>query len=218
MRPLILASASPRRQALVGLLARPVQILIADVDERGVLNPDPAGYVLAVARLKASKVANLARGDGLVVAADTMVVLDGQLLGKPDNKEEAWEMLRRLRGRIHQVYTAVAVVDLGSGREVSDVAQMNVRFRDYSDQEIADYIATGDPLDKAGAYAIQHSLFRPVLAFDDCYAGVVGFPLCHLTRLLRQLGEGPTIDIAAACQTYHHYHCPVFPTILGLSG
>lgn len=217
MRSLILASASPRRQALVGLLARPVQILVADVDERGILNPDPAGYVLEVARLKASKVATLAEGDGLVVAADTMVVLDGQLLGKPDGVEEAWAMLRQLRGQAHQVYTAVVLVDLRSGREVSDVAKMKVRFRDYSDQEIADYIATGDPLDKAGAYAIQHPLFRPVVAFDDCYAGVIGFPLCHLTRLLGQLGEASAIDIATACQSYHHYHCPVFPTILGLS-
>lgn len=218
MRPLILASASPRRQALVSLLARPVQIVVADVDERAVANPDPAGYVLTVARLKANKVATLSEGDGLVVAADTMVVLAGQMLGKPDNEAEAWDMLRRLRGQVHQVLTAVVVVDLVSGREVSDVAQINLRFRDCSDQEIADYIATGDPFDKAGAYAIQHPVFRPVLSFDDCYAGVVGFPLCHLTRLLRQLGEEPTTDVAAACQTYHQYNCPVFSTILGLSG
>ena len=215
MPPLILASASPRRQALIGLLTRPVQVVVADVDERAVWDPDPAGYVLAVARLKARKVTTLAGGDGFVVAADTMVVLDGQMLGKPDSQEEAWEMLHRLRGQVHQIYTAVVVVDLRSGREVSDVAQLTISFRNYSDQEIADYIATGDPLDKAGAYAIQHPVFRPVIAFDGCYAGVVGLPLCHLTRLLRQLGEEPTIDIAVICQNYHQYHCPVFPTILG---
>jgi predicted house-cleaning NTP pyrophosphatase (Maf/HAM1 superfamily) len=87
-------------------------------------------------------------------------------------------------------------------------------MRNYSDQEIEAYIATGDPLDKAGSYAIQHPGFQPVIDFFGCFAGVVGLPLCHLVRSLRKSGVSVPVDIAAVCQAYHHYDCPVFETIL----
>jgi MAF protein len=192
--------------------------MAADVDETSVDHPDPAVNVVQTAQLKAEAVAARAARDGpqdgIIIAADTIVVLDNKVMEKPAGEEEARTMLRQLRGRTHQVFTGLTIVNKAAGRTVTDVARMDVPMREYSDQEIEAYIATGDPMDKAGAYAIQHAGFHPVVNFEDCFAGVVGLPLCHLVRSLRKAGVVVEADVAAACQAHHHYDCPVFETIL----
>jgi septum formation protein len=211
---LILASASPRRKELIPLLGLPWRVMVARVDEESVSHPDPALDVIATARLKASQVVRRAPAGSLVVAADTTVVLDGRRLNKPSGPDEAREMLLQLRGRSHEVHTGIVVVDKDNDRWLSDVATVRVPMRDYSPDEIDAYVASGDPLDKAGAYAIQHPEFQPVTALSDCYAAVVGLPLCHLARALRHLGLPATTDVPRLCQQHHRYQCPVFSQIL----
>ena len=143
------------------------------------------------------------------------MVIDGDILGKPADGAEATSMLRRLRGRTHQVYTGIAVLDMAGGHLRSDLCVTDVPMRCYADDEIEAYVSTGDPLDKAGAYAIQHPGFQPVAGMAGCYASVMGLPLCHLTRLLREADILPQADIPEACQAFLQYDCPVFSDILG---
>jgi MAF protein len=217
---LILASNSPRRRELIQLLGLPVHLTTADVDEESVTDPDPARNVVKTARLKATAVhdqfRHLPPSDQIIIAADTMVVLDNETLGKPADAEQARATLRRLRGREHKVYTAVIFIDLRDGRQLEELAESPVRMRPYSDAEIEAYLATGDPFDKAGGYAIQHPQFAPAPAFDHCYANVVGLPLCHLARGLRRLGVAPPEETAQACQRHCGYDCPVYTTIAPL--
>lgn len=210
----ILASASPRRRELIHLLGLPFEIKQADVDEEQVTHPDPTVNAMMTARLKVTAVAATIQDPAIVVGADTIVALGNQVLGKPAGQAEAWEMLRALRGRLHQVHSGLAVVDTTTGRLLTDVASVQVPMRPYSDAEIATYLASGDPFDKAGGYAIQHPEFRPVDHLSGCYAAVVGLPLCHLARLLRELDVPTNPEIAAACQRYHQYDCPVYAEIL----
>lgn len=212
--PLVLASGSPRRQELIQLLGLPWRVMVADVDEESVGHDDPALNAILTAQLKADAVVPLTPANAVIIAADTMVVLDGRVLGKPANAAEARQMLQALRGRIHQVVTSIVVINKANGQTVTDAAVVDVPMREYSDQEIEAYIATGDPFDKAGGYAIQHPGFQPVPAFGDCFAAVVGLPLCHLTRALQKVGTFPPNDVPAACQRHHNYQCPVFEEIL----
>lgn len=211
---LILASASPRRQALLQLLGLPFQVMVADVDEDSITHPDPAINVVETARLKAITIAARCSDPAIIIASDTTVALDGQMLNKPANGEEVWLMLRALRGRVHQVHTGLVLLHTATRQMITDVATVPVPMRSYSDAEIAAYIATGDPLDKAGGYAIQHPQFQPAPTLSGCYAAVMGFPLCHLTRALRQFGITVEADVAAACQQTIQYDCPVYATIL----
>jgi septum formation protein len=217
---LILASASPRRHELMLNLGMPFTIRVANVDEESVTDPDPATNVCRTAALKARAVAaDLAAEadhpapDSILVAADTTVAVDGRRLAKPSGADEAWWMLRLLRGRRHQVYTGISLLQPASGRIVEAVAATIVTMRDYSDAEIAAYIATGDPMDKAGAYAIQHPHFRPVAALDGCYANVVGLPLCHLVCALEGMGITLPLPGPVACPP-HPRQCPFYPTSL----
>jgi MAF protein len=211
---LILASGSPRRQQLIQLLGLPWRVMVADVDEDSIDHPDPAVNVIQTAQLKAEAVLPLVPEKAIVLAVDTTVALDGQMLNKPTDENEARAMLQRLRGRTHQVHTGLVIINKATGQLITDVASVNVPMRHYTDEEIEAYIATGDPLDKAGAYAIQHPDFRPVSQLQDCYAAVVGLPLCHLVRSLRKIGVDVPVDIAHHCQVYHQYDCPVFERIL----
>lgn len=219
---LILASGSPRRRELLGVLGMPFEVRAAGVDETP--NPDEAPEACAqrLAREKATPppappLLKKSAGEGretIVIAADTIVVLDGEILGKPRDAAEAAAMLRRLRGRAHEVMSAIAVVNTATGERREALCRSEVRMREYSEAEIAGYVAGGDPLDKAGAYAIQHDGFRPAQHFNHCYASVMGLPLCHLTRALRQLGAEPPADVPAACQQFNNYQCPVYKEIL----
>ena len=190
---LILASGSPRRRHLLSCLALPFRVVVPDVDEDVPSAADltPEQMAEALARAKALSVAQREGGD-LVLAADTLVVDGETVLGKPRNPDEAAAMLRRLRGREHRVITGLALVDAGRPNfSLADHVTTAVSMRPYSDQEIAAYIARGEPFDKAGAYAIQDEAFRPVASYDGCYCNVVGLPLRAVIRLLR---EG-TLDI-----------------------
>lgn len=211
---LILASNSPRREWLLSLGGLSFQISPAEVDERPLPDESPREYVLRLAESKARAVGSGAHREALILAADTSVVDQGHILGKPSSPEEAQDMLRRLRGGVHQVYTAVALWRAADGACARDVCVTDVPMRSYSDDEMQAYIASGDPLDKAGAYAIQHPGFRPVENLDGCYANVIGLPLCHLARTLAKFDVNFENDIPYACQKALDYECPVYSQIL----
>ncbi len=210
---LLLASQSPRRRELLSLTGFEFEVRPAVVDERVLPGEDPGGYVLRLAAAKARAVAPLAPPGWVVVGSDTAVVDGTLILGKPGSKAEAETMLRSLRGRRHQVYSAVAVLKY-PGQMHTDLCITEVPMRSYRDEEIAVYVESGDPLDKAGAYAIQHAGFRPVDDLEGCFANVMGLPLCHLVRTLRKLDINPRVDVPGHCQAATGYLCPVYDSIL----
>ncbi len=180
---LCLASESPRRARILSDAGLVFDVEPARVDEDAVDAPDPAAKAVRLAELKAGEVAERSTG-AAVIAADTLVVLGGDVLGKPGSPREAVAMLRRLRGRTHAVVTGVAVA--GPGGRASGAETTTVRFRAYSDDEIEEYVAGGSPLDKAGAYGIQDEDFSPAESLTGCYLNVVGLPLCLAGRLLTE--------------------------------
>jgi len=211
--PIVLASGSPRRRELMALLGLDYQVMAADVDERAGPAEAPADLAARLSRAKALAVAGSA-ARGVIIAADTIVVLDGAILGKPADPDEARRMLRALRGRPHLVLTAIALVRRPDGETLSELVETAVEMRPYRDEEIEAYIASGDPLDKAGAYAIQHSGFSPVTRIEGCYANVVGFPLCHIYRALRRLGADGARRPIAGCRAATGYPCAYYPHVL----
>lgn len=211
---LTLASNSPRRRQLLAFGGWMFHVAPVDIDESPHPGEAPLPYVLRMARTKAVHAAQHLKPGGVAVAADTTVADGGDILGKPADTSEAAEMLKRLRGRTHQVHTAIAVIRAGEDDPLIDVCTTDVPMRPYTDAEIADYIASGDPFDKAGGYAIQHAGFRPVESLAGCYANVVGLPLCHLTRALRNVHIAPQGDIPASCLHELHYDCQIYPEIL----
>ena len=211
---ILLASNSPRRRELMALGDWTFTPAVSDVNEDQRQGEPPADYVLRLAADKALAAASKAGADQVIVAADTTVVDGDALLGKPQDAAEATAMLRQLRGRVHQVYTGLAVLNMRTGQMLQDLCVTNVPMRDYSDAEIAGYVKSGDPLDKAGAYAIQHDEFHPVAALKGCFASVMGLPLCHLLRLLDRIGLEPDPQLPSRCQAYLDYSCPVSDAIL----
>lgn len=180
---LILASQSPRRKALMELFRLPFTVRVADVDESMDPGKAPEEEVARVSRAKAEAVERAS--EDIVVAADTIVVCDGRILGKPKSESEAFQMLRLLSGRTHQVMTGLTVL---RGDTVSTSAQITqIRFRPLSDGEILAYIRTGEPMDKAGAYGIQGgaALFAEDIQGD--YYNVMGLPVCRLGQVLRRM-------------------------------
>lgn len=180
---LILASQSPRRRELLGLFRRPFIIRVADIDEAMDPSLPPYDEVARVSRAKAEAVSRQA--DDIVVAADTIVVCEGRTLGKPHSEAEAAEMLRLLSGRDHQVMTGMTV--LRGEASVTCTEVTDIHFRPLSEKEIESYIATGEPMDKAGAYGIQGgaALFAQRMVGD--YYNVMGLPVCRLYEILTQL-------------------------------
>lgn len=209
---IVLASTSPRRRELLALTPLSFIVSVADVDESTRENEQPAEYVLRLAETKARAIR--ANADQLVLAADTTVVDGHDILGKPVDDADAFAMLTRLRGRTHQVYTGLALLRQRDGLLLTDLSVTDVPMREYTDQEIRAYIATGDPLDKAGAYAIQHAQFHPVDYLGGCFASVMGLALCHVTRMLRKAGVDPGADVPVNCQRCLEYDCPVYHKIL----
>ncbi len=209
----ILASQSPRRRELMRLLGYPFSIEVADADEGSVTNADPALNVVETARLKVKIVAGLQKrpfpNRTIILAADTIVALDGQMLGKPANVADAHDMLVALRGRQHAVHTGFALFDLNRHVELTGVHTATVTMRPYRDDEITTYIASGDPMDKAGAYAIQHPQFRPVADLNGCYLGVMGLSICHLLTSLKELETPQNADLTAVALAHRQYACPL---------
>jgi MAF protein len=212
---LLLASNSPRRRQLLALGGWEFESAPSKIDESALPAETPAAYVVRLAGEKALACADSAAPGQIVIGSDTTVVIDGDILGKPADEIEAAAMLRRLRGRTHEVYTGIAALDPATGQLLTDLCITEVPMRAYGDDEISSYVATGDPLDKAGAYAIQHPGFQPVASMAGCYASVMGLPLCHLMRMLRQIGLRPRSDLPGECQAFLRYDCPVYLEILG---
>ena len=210
---LVLASSSPRRRQLLSLARWQFSVTAAHVDEsQSPHGESPSEYVLRLAETKAR--ATKAGADQIVLAADTAVVDGMDILGKPKDSAEATAMLTRLRGHTHQVYTGIALLRMRDGLLLKDLCVTDVPMRNYSDDEMNDYVATGDPLDKAGAYAIQHPQFHPVAEVEGCYASVMGLPMCHVILLMRKMDIQPNADVFAGCETLLEYQCPVSDALL----
>ncbi len=187
MARLILASQSPRREALLKQVGLDFEIVPSDLEEELAPGMAPAEAAALLALDKARSVASQ-RGDGLVIGADTIVVVDGQVLGKPAGPEEARGMLRLLSGREHQVTTGIAVVDAAGGRSRSGSVTTDVRFVPLSEEIIDRYVATKEPLDKAGAYGIQGFGALLIERVSGDYNNVVGLPVRRLAELLWEFG------------------------------
>lgn len=215
---LLLASQSPRRRKLLSWLGVPFAVTNPRVSETPRANETPVELVTRLSRAKADAAEPNRFGRMVVIACDTIVTLSneserGEVLGKPRDEAEARAMLRRLRGRPHVVYSAATVYD--AAREpVTELVRTELRMRHYSDAEIEAYVASGDPMDKAGAYAIQHGGFRPVVRLQGCYANVMGLPLCHVARELRRRGCKLVVDVPSACQAYTGYACHIYGQIV----
>ena len=184
--PLVLASASPRRTALLTMLGLAHEVIPADVDETLLRGEDAPAHVERLAREKARTVA-ARRPDALVLGSDTVVVLDGEVLGKPARRQDAVATLMRLAGREHVVFTGLAVVSPGGGAHAA-VSSTRVRFRAFDEPTARRYVATGEPLDKAGSYGIQGLGAALIDGIEGDYFTVVGFPIPALVHLLEAAG------------------------------
>jgi len=224
---LVLASSSPRRRELLELSGLDFEVRPAAADETPAPGESPEAFAQRMSRTKAALVANSTPANAVVIGADTIVVLDDEpldgagpaapsILGKPSGPAEAVNMLQRLRARQHRVLTAVSVVDTAAQSQRDDLVTAGVPMRAYSDDDIRAYVATGNPLDKAGAYAIQFAGFQPVdrPRFHDCFATVMGLPVCTVLGLLAQVGvAAPLPRPPADCHHFDPVACPIYPLI-----
>lgn len=193
--PLVLASQSPRRQALMRHVGFHFTSVVPSIDEDAVdVALEPHAYVQELAVRKARRGAEMVDGEAIVIGSDTTVVLDGQVLNKPTDADDAASMLRRLSGRTHTVHTGLALVGKGKGLSTRQSSRAtHVTFRELSDEEIRAYVGTGSPLDKAGAYGIQDDFGAVFVSrVEGCYYTIVGLPLELLYTELRLLASGPS--------------------------
>lgn len=190
MKEFILASSSPRRIELLKQLHLNFEILPSDVEEKIDLNLKPHENVMKLAFQKGSDVANrlVDKKGKIVIAADTMVYIEDELLGKPKNEDEAFWMLKKISGKRHTVYTGVCVIDADKKITLVDFEKSFVYIKNMSDDEITQYIKTGEPFDKAGAYAIQGFGSLIVEKIEGCFYNVVGLPLYKLNTMLQKIG------------------------------
>ena len=187
MSRIVLASASPRRRELLSRFPIEFEVRPVDIDEDPGIGHDPQIVARRLARLKA-EAARLIDETSPILAADTIVWFEGRSIGKPGDADEAWAMLQMLRGKIHEVVTAVAFMPEGRRSAIIRHPVTRVRLRDFSDAEIESTIARGEPFDKAGGYAIQDEVLRPIEAYSGCYCNVVGLPLWETLSVLRKGG------------------------------
>lgn len=211
---IVLASNSPRRKQILSWTGLEFTVRPADIDETPLPGELPEAYVERLAATKGRKMSGSAGFKELLLAADTTVAENKEILGKPVDAADARRMLQMLRGRVHFVHTAIVVLSPAAGRVEAELCTTRVRMRRYTDEEIDAYIKTGDPLDKAGAYAIQNQEFHPVDLLKGCYASVMGLPLCHLERVLRRMGYGERKNVPFVCQDELSYNCPIFQRVL----
>lgn len=183
---LILASSSPRRAHLLKQMGFDFRIITADVNEDDIESSDPIEHVIGLSRMKAEAILPEVASGVIVVGADTIVVLNGKIFGKPVDEDDAKHMLATLSGKTHQVYTGFTIIQVG-GKTYSDVEETSVTFRRIESWEIDDYTATGSPMDKAGAYGIQDRSGLFVDRIEGCFYNVVGFPLTKFYKGLKHL-------------------------------
>ncbi len=214
MAEVILASKSPRRQELLRNLIDQFFVINPEVDETIVSGEKPAEFVERLAKEKAimagEKVAGSSLNDLFVIGADTIVVDNDEILGKPIDEDDARRILEQLKGKTHFVLSGVALYNPFSKEIESSVISTEVMMRDYHEIEIQAYIDSGDPFDKAGAYAIQNQSFNPVPQMTDCYANVMGLPLCDLYLLMKSMDLEANHQVAENCQVSIQYQCPVY--------
>ena len=212
---LTLASGSPRRRELIQAIDTRVSVVgSGDYEPPPDAGESPQAYVRRLALLKARR--GITDGaPGIVLGADTSVVLDGEIFGKPVNADEAFGMLERLRGRPHEVVTGIAVADAATGVSLTSSKSSKVYMREYSAEEIAAYVESGEPFDKAGAYAVQDKIFRPAERVEGCYLNTVGLPLCDVLVLLARIGSPTTFrkgwDIPSGCPDCDFWSRAVHP-------
>jgi MAF protein len=198
---LFLASVSPRRRELIRQCGIDCEVQSANVEEAWREGETPEATALRLAREKARDARRCLKGsDAWILAADTVVADGSAVLGKPRDTRQAREFLQRLRGREHRVITGVCLLHWPSEKEFTAVEITGVRMRDYSPAEMEEYLAGGDGMDKAGAYAIQHPVFRPVESLAGCYTNVVGFPMCRVFDLLERTGWNPSRPLPEGCR------------------
>lgn len=184
---LILASASPRRKELLELVGLEFDVVPGNVDEAFRAKETPRSHVRRLSREKASAVAEW-HPDAWVLGADTIVLINGDVLGKPRTRDEAGEMLRKLSGRAHQVLSGFTLLRKAGGTVLTDAVESTVIFKDLSSEEIAWYSGTDEPYDKAGGYAVQGMGAALVREVRGSYTNVVGLPLCEVVEALRRVG------------------------------
>ena len=187
MTEIVLASASPRRKELLANMGLDFEVIVSDAEESAVDKSVPTGiYVQELAFLKAAAVAKkiIKRKNAIIISADTAVVSDGEILGKPEDEDDAFDMLRALSGRTHTVYSGFCVMRLSDGRTVCKDVATEVTFKNLSDERIRRYIKTGEPMDKAGAYGIQALGAMLVEKINGDYFNVVGLPVAELAAVL----------------------------------
>ncbi|MEW8956686.1 Maf-like protein [Clostridium sp.] len=183
---IILASASPRRQELLKKVLEDFTVIISDFPEETVeFNGDFEEYVKEVSKGKALDVSSKLVGDSLVIGADTIVAFEGKVLGKPKNNEEAYAMLKMLSGKVHKVYSGITIMKTLTSEVLSRSVATKIKFSDLSDEEILNYVNTGDALDKAGAYGIQGLAGVFVEEIQGCYYNAVGLPINTLNSMLK---------------------------------
>lgn len=183
----ILASASPRRKELLSLIIDDFEVIVSDAEEVLRENCDIQQEILRFAKEKAVDVLRKTQGNCCVIGSDTMVILEGRPMGKPKDKEQAYEMLKALSGNTHEVMTAVCVV-CSDGLEANEIIKTQVTFNDMTHEEIEGYIATGEPMDKAGAYGIQGKGAPFIKGIEGDYYSVMGLPVSTLYGMLKELG------------------------------
>lgn len=193
-------------------------VMETDIDEITQPGEYPSDFVLRLASEKAfaagKKLDEQLLQEVVVIAADTIVVDREKILGKPNDAADAKKILDQLRDRSHQVLSGIAVYQLETQQIRSRIVLTEVRMRNYSEKEVQKYINSGDPFDKAGAYAIQNDSFNPAPDFKGCFANVMGLPLCHLSLLMRDANLEIDSRVADRCQESIHYQCPVYSQIL----
>ncbi|MFL2783709.1 MAG: Maf family protein [Dehalococcoidia bacterium] len=186
---IVLASTSPRRRDLISRFHHPILMRAPEAQEEPPnLNEAPTDYVKRMATLKALSASNTRNATDLVIGADTIVWLNDEIFGKPSSIQDASRMLSFLRNTTHNVSTSMVLIPANRDDMLIVTSTVSVTMRNYSDVEIEEYVKTGDPMDKAGAYAIQHRGFHPVKTYDGCYTSVLGLPLCTLSISLKRCG------------------------------
>lgn len=188
--PLVLASQSPRRRKLLEQLGLKFDVAPSTIHEEGLSETEPSKYVSLLASHKAEDVARRCGGRSIVIGADTIVVLEGEIINKPEDVSDAFAMLKKLSGNMHSVYTGISIVDSMTMESISDYMRTRVKFRILTDDEIRAYINTGSPMDKAGAYGIQDDFGAVFVSeINGCYYNIVGLPLELLYTRLKKFLE-----------------------------